>query len=98
MEALDPAMFVTAFSSPGAALEWLQAEIQMAAEDGMTRDWDRMLSEPIRDPVVCLVRDGQAHIWDGFYRVAASVATGRSIAAIVGRPRERERVSQRERA
>lgn len=78
--------FTHIWESPAAAMAWISDEIKVAAEDGLQRDWHLLLIEPIREEVYCLLRDGQAYIWDGYHRIAALIATGRPIAAIVGRP------------
>lgn len=88
VELLAPEAFTSVFASSDAALDWLASEIRMAADDGLQRDWDVLLTEDIKEEVVVLLRDTVPFIWDGFHRVAASVATGRPIRAIVGRPRD----------
>lgn len=87
IEALSPSRFHHIFATPEAALAWLTAEISMDETDGLNRGWSKLLIEPIRDEVFVLVCDDTAHIWDGYHRVAAAVATGQSIQAIVGYPR-----------
>ena len=78
--------FAHIWDSPAAAMLWISDEIMMAEEDGLQRDWHLLLTEPVREEVYCLLRKGQAYIWDGYHRVAALIATGRPIVAIVGRP------------
>lgn len=78
--------FAHLWDSPAAAMLWISDEIMMAEEEGLQRDWHLLLTEPVREEVYCLLRDGQAYIWDGYHRVAALIATERPIAAIVGRP------------
>lgn len=87
VQTLSPAHFNHIFGTPEAALTWLQAEIAMDKADEMHREWGKLLLEPIREEVFVLMRDNTAHIWDGFHRIAAAVATGQSIQAIVGHPR-----------
>ncbi|MBK6616400.1 hypothetical protein [Ottowia sp.] len=76
------------FDSPEDAGSWLDEEIKSEESEGLNRGWRRLLSEEIREEVCVLIRDGRAHIWDGWHRVAASLATGRLVKAIVGRPFE----------
>lgn len=75
------------FSSAAEAHDWLQSEIRMAREDGLEREWEALLTEEIREPVVLLDRRGLLYIWDGWHRVASARARGISIEAIVGVPR-----------
>lgn len=58
----------------------------MAVDEGLHREWSELLTEPIQEEIVVLKRDGVAYICDGWHRVAASVAKGEDIKAIVGRP------------
>lgn len=86
VEVLTPAHFSHVFESQEAARQWIDNEIQMAREDGLERGWNVLLVEDIREEIYCLMVDEQAHIWDGWHRAAACVATNRSIVAVVGRP------------
>lgn len=58
----------------------------MDEDDGLNRDWRRLMVEPIREVVVLLMRNELAYVWDGWHRVVAAIATGRAVKAIVGRP------------
>lgn len=80
----DPAYPVSRLDAPDA--EWFANEVKMAAEDGLNRDWDTMVAEPIREPIVTHENGGTGYIWDGYHRAGGSVAAGReTIPAIVGR-------------
>jgi hypothetical protein len=88
VETLSADLFAHVWECPEAAMAWISDEIKMAEEEGIQRDWHLLLVEPIREEIYCLLRDGQAHTWDGYHRAAALIATGRPIVAIVGRPME----------
>lgn len=87
VEQLSTEQLAHVFSSAQEAQAWLDGEIAMGKEDRLRRGWDRLLVEDIREEVVATIIDGTVHLWDGYHRVAASVARGLSVAAIVGRPR-----------
>lgn len=82
---VDPSLCV-GFESPAAALGWLSGEIRMSDEEGLSRGWEALLVEAIREPVVLLERDGLFYVWDGWHRMAAARARGITLAAIVGVP------------
>jgi hypothetical protein len=86
VEVVPAELFRGDFANAQAARAWLDEEIQMAEQDELPRDWKSLLTEPIRDEVFCLVCGNEAYIWDGYHRIAALIATGRPIRAIVGRP------------
>lgn len=89
-EMLSADMLAHVWKTADDAFAWISAEIEMDKEEGLGRGWERLLVEPVREEIFCLVRDGNAYIWDGYHRAAALIATGRPIAAIVGRPIETE--------
>lgn len=86
LETLSPSALTNIFATQEAARTWLDEEIKMDEEDEMHRDWHLLLTEDIREEVTLLVRDGVAHVWDGWHRCAASIARGIPVKAIVGRP------------
>lgn len=86
METLDGAPFSHIWESQAHAFKWISEEIQMDIDDEMHRDWQKLLIEPIREEIICLIRGGRAYIWDGHHRAAALITTDRPIVAIVGRP------------
>lgn len=87
-EVLRPDQLTNVFASRKEAAAWMANEIEMDEAEELHRDWRALLTEPIREEVVLLIRDdGKAYIWDGWHRAAASIATDRPLAAIVGRPK-----------
>ena len=86
-EVLRPDQLTNVFASREEAAAWMSNEIEMDESEELHRDWRTLLTEPIREEVVLLIRDDKAYIWDGWHRAAASIATGRPLAAIVGRPK-----------
>jgi hypothetical protein len=86
LEVLQPAELTNIFETPEEARAWLDEEIRMEEEDGLHCGWRALLTEDIREETILLVRDGAAHVWDGWHRTAASVARGIPLKSIVGRP------------
>ena len=87
LEWLTPQQMNSGFASAAEALDWLQVEIQMSDDEGLNRDWRRLLTEQIQVEIVVLIRDQQLYVWDGFHRLAAAMSRNCSIKAIAGRPR-----------
>ena len=87
-EVLRPDQLTNVFASREEAMAWMSNEIEMDEAEELHRDWRALLTEPIREEVVLLIRDDKAYIWDGWHRAAASIATDRPLAAIVGRPKK----------
>jgi hypothetical protein len=68
-------------------VEWFAGECGLWAEEGEPNRFDSMKSGEIREPIVLLMRNGVAHVWDGSHRIAASLVAGKAtIRAIVGVP------------
>lgn len=68
-------------------IEWFDDEHQMFSEDG--REWvcNDMMSQDIVEPIVVILRDGKAYIWDGWHRTGATFKKNlTTIKAIVGIP------------
>lgn len=69
---------------------WFDDEAENFLLDGMDGIVDTMesiVTGPIEQPVVALIKDGVAYLWDGNHRVGGSFKAGRShISAVVGRP------------
>jgi hypothetical protein len=86
LEILEPSALTNVFASPEKARAWLNEEIEMDRDDEMHRDWYLLLTEDIREEAVLLIRDGVAHVWDGWHRTAAAIARGIPLKTIVGRP------------
>ncbi len=85
LEELKPEQLTHVFASQAEAQAWIASEIEMDESDEMHREWRRLLTEDIREEVVVFIRKGDAHVWDGWHRIAASIARGISVKAIVGR-------------
>lgn len=85
-ETLNAQQLANVFDSAANALAWITQEIESSEAEGYSRGWRELLTQTIREEVIVLIREGQAFVWDGFHRVAASLATGRDVLAIVGRP------------
>ena len=71
---------------------WLKNEIAMYREEGSwdnrESEWEAMIHEPIREPIVLTELSGLGYLWDGWHRTAATIVSGRkSIPAIVGTPK-----------
>lgn len=67
--------------------EWFASECSLWAEEGEPHRFDSMKSGCIHEPIVVLMRAGEAHVWDGSHRIAASlIARKTTIPAIVGVP------------
>lgn len=97
IEVIDASLFHHLWDSPKSAMEWIASEIEMCKEEGLERDWEKLLTEDIRDEIVSFIRDDQAYIWDGHHRAAALIATGRPIHSITGRLMESESAPHRAR-
>jgi hypothetical protein len=71
--------------------EWIsffEEEQDGRATCGQPGYYDDLLEGPIREPIVVVMIDGRAWIWDGWHRTAASHVLGRTtIPAICGVPR-----------
>ncbi|MBK6616328.1 hypothetical protein [Ottowia sp.] len=100
--AIDKLLRGEVFSSRGSAAQWLKDEIRDAFADGADhRGYAcvQLMAEPVHEPVVLWERSGEFGIWDGWHRVAASLAKGaRHIRAVVveGGPRAGSRKLDKE--
>ena len=76
------------FDSPQEAQAWLDYEIKIFEDDGMTwraDDFRSMLRDGIQDALIIgnSAQDGMA-LWDGLHRLAAAFIAGYTVPAIVG--------------
>ena len=80
--------FITANDTKEAWIEWFKFEQKIWADEGQPDRFDDMLTAEIAEPVYGVdLGDGEALLWDGNHRVAASVVAGReTIPAIIGKP------------
>ncbi len=74
------------FNNSELAKKWILGEIEMDITENLGRGWKNLLTEEIHTEVVVLIREDKIYIWDGYHRIAAAIATGRPVLAIVGRP------------
>lgn len=94
LEILLPAQLSTVFADAATAAAWFSEQIELAEVwerdqnpgNILSTELRQMLVEDIRLEVIVLMRAEIPYIWDGLYRIAASIATGRAVKAIVGRP------------
>lgn len=86
-ELVAPKALSDVFTTQQKAKEWLDAELDMDRSEQLGRDWSRLLTEQIEEPVTLLARNGRVYVWDGWHRIAAAIIKGESIKAIVGYPR-----------
>lgn len=77
---------VVPVDAPRQWTSWFHQECEMLAEEiGDASDWERLSVQEILEPVVVTVEADRVQIWDGWHRIGASFAAGRTtIPAIVG--------------
>ena len=85
---IDPAAPGLLFTQAEAAA-WIEAEIQMDREDhGGSRGWVKLMTEEIREPIITFMQGSEVIVTDGTHRIAAQIARGIPIKAIMGYPTE----------
>lgn len=85
---LDPATPGLLFTQAEAAA-WMEAEIQMDQRDhGGSRGWAKLMTEEIREPIITFMQGSEIIVADGTHRIAAQIARGIPIKAIMGYPTE----------
>lgn len=79
---INPEDFDHIFTDQKDALEYLQFEIETRKGDGLPyEDYEKLLREEVKNPVIVVIFKGKAVIWDGYHRVASCVANNRKISA-----------------
>lgn len=85
---IDPATPGLLFTQ-AEAVAWMEAEIQRdQADHGGNRGWAKMMTEEIREPIITFMQGSEIIVSDGTHRIAAQIARGLPIKAIMGYPTE----------
>lgn len=88
---LDPATPGLLFTQAEAAT-WIEAENQIdldhGGRHGWAKRWAKLMTEEIREPVITFTQGSEIIVADGMHRIAAQIARGIPIKAIMGYPTE----------
>ncbi|MFC2935975.1 hypothetical protein ACFH1L_01720 [Klebsiella michiganensis] len=83
---LSPVAFHHIFK-PSEAGPWLDNEINQIEEDGRcAKSYREIRKGKTKKPVVVVLDNGRAIVWDGFHRIAAAVARNEPVYAIYAAP------------
>lgn len=67
---------------------YMRNEMQAAEDEDWARDYEDIVDNDIREPVIAVEIGGKAYLWDGFHRVGGSHLADRArIPAIIGTPK-----------
>lgn len=69
---------------------WFASENEFSAADYGHPYWEHLADEEITDPIIMSYNEeGKWHIWDGWHRTGAAIATDRpTVPAVVGTPKQ----------